>query len=177
MSICEIFPDDPTCAVAEPEPVAADPTVEDADVVEEEGEADVEEVVEEGEDDAEPEMKVDNSEAAAKAIADWENIKDMKAYAGYSPFMAYLSWASIVAMWATKSGLDAFRFRSKSTYYDFAKIGDDTNYYKLGDQVRLYSGLAIGGILTITSLLSAFGIAQNFNGLTWMYLIIGDSFI
>ena len=42
-------------------------------------------------------------------------------------------------------------------FYDIGKIGDDMNYWKLGDQIRLYSGLGIGGALTLTSLLATVG--------------------
>lgn len=172
MSICEIFPNDPSCAVEEPEVIA--PVDEPTDVVE-----DGEEVVEEGdaeegaaeEEDAEPEMKVDNSAAASKAVADWTAVKDMSRMAMMDgPLMVNLAYFSVAASWAVDGALSAFRYRSFTDFYKNAKIGDGTNYWELSDMLRNYGGLAIGGVLSITSLMAAFGIAVPINGQAWMWL-------
>ena len=128
--ICEIFPEDPSCAVEEVEPEVVEEVVEEA-----EGEVE-EEVAEEGEGeeeeaDAEPEMKVDNSEAAAKAVADWTGVKDMMSMADMNPMMANLSMAATTTIWMLHGALEAFRYRSKSTYYDAAEIDGGTNWYKI----------------------------------------------
>ena len=127
--ICEIFPEDPSCAVEEVEPEVVEEVVEEA-----EGEVE-EEVAEEGEGeeeaDAEPEMKVDNSEAAAKAVADWSSLKDMSSMADMNPMMANLSMAATTTIWMLHGALEAFRYRSKSTFYDLSEIDGGTNWYKI----------------------------------------------
>ena len=133
--ICDIFPEDPSCAIEEPvaEPVVDEPTVEEEVVV---GGVEEEEGVGEGEGeegDAEPEMKADFSETAMKAVSDWNAVKDMSSFADLSPMMGSLGWAGAAATWASYCAMHAFRYRSASTFYDFGKIGDDTNYYKLSD--------------------------------------------
>ena len=174
MSICEIFPDDPTCAVAPvEEPVVAPVDTEEAPVEEAAEDAGME--GEEGaEEDAEPMEKGDSSAEAATAVADWNKLVDMSAFAELSPAMANLGMAGAAACFAANSALKAFRYNSVSTFYDGFKIGDDTNWYKLADQLGNYSAIAIGGILTLTSLMAAAGIAVGVNGLAWMYLMIGE---
>jgi hypothetical protein len=167
--ICEIFPEDPSCAVEEP--VVEEPVVEeeaaDGEVEEEGAEDDAEEG--EGEEvDAEPEAKKDFGEAAATAVADWNRVKDMSGLAMLSPLMANLEFLAAAAMWAGSSAMMAFRYRSASTYYDSALYTGDTNYWKLGDQMRLFGGLAIGGLLAVTQLLATLGIAVGLNGTVWM---------
>lgn len=176
MSICEIFPDDPTCAVAPvEEPVVAPVDTEEAPVEEAAEDAGME--GEEGaEEDAEPMEKGDSSAEAATAVADWNKLVDMSAFAELSPAMANLGMAGAAACFAANSALKAFRYNSVSTFYDGFKIGDDTNWYKLADQLGNYSAIAIGGILTLTSLMAAAGIAQGVNGLAWMYLTIAEMF-
>merc|ERR1711971_1063053 len=63
--------------------------------------------------------------------------------------------------------MDAFRYRSKSDYYDGAKIGTDTNWWKSSDMIRLWGGIALGGTLFVTQLLATFGIAVNLNAMIW----------
>merc|ERR1712045_519538 len=64
--------------------------------------------------------------------------------------------------------MEAFRYRSASTYYDAGKVGTDgTNWWKTTDQIRNYSSLAIGGILALTSLASAFGGQTLLNAQAW----------
>ena len=75
--ICEIFPEDPSCAT---EKFVETPIIDETPAEEE-----VDEVIDEAEDeegeaeegDAEPEMKTDFSASAATAVTDWNNIKDM----------------------------------------------------------------------------------------------------
>ena len=168
--ICEIFPEDPSCAVEEPvveEPVVDEETA-DGEVEEEEvAEGDAEEG--EGEEvDAEPEAKKDFGEAAATAVADWNRVKDMSGLAMLSPLMANLEFLGVAAMWAGSSAMMAFRYRSDSKFYDAPLYTGDTNYWKLGDQMRLFGGLAIGGLLAVTQLLATLGIAVGLNGTVWM---------
>ena len=175
MSICEIFPDDASCAVAEA-PVEEAPVAADTEeVVVEEAAEDAGMEGEEGaEEDAEPMEKMDSHCQAKTAVGDWNKVIDMSTFADLSPAMANLGRAGAAAMFAGHSALKAFRYNSASTFYDGFKIGDDTNWYKLADQVGNYSAIAIGGILTLTSLMAAAGIAVGVNGLAWMYLMIGE---
>ena len=170
--ICEIFPEDPSCAVEEP--VVEEPVVEETEEVADEGEGE-EEVAEEGdaeegegEADAEPAAKKDFGEAAATAVADWNRVKDMSGLAMLSPFMANLEFLGVASMWAIGSAMNAFRYRSDSKFYDAPLYTGDTNYWKLGDQMRLFGGLAIGGLLAVTQLLATLGIAVGLNGTVWM---------
>jgi hypothetical protein len=75
----------------------------------------------------------------------------------------------LVAMWnVIYAGSYAFRYRSKASYYDIGKLGDNSsNRYKLSDQIRLYGTLAIFVPISITQLLSMFGIATGINMLAW----------
>lgn len=169
--ICEIFPSDPVCAVAAP--------VEEAPVAVEDGATDEVEEVEEGaeegaeegeEMDAEPEVKMEYGAAAATAVADWNRVFDMANFSMMSPMMSNVTFFGVAASWAAYSALEAFRYRSASTYYDSAKILDTDEYYKLSDTVKFYGGLAVGGILAVTQLLAIFGIAVPLNATVWMYL-------
>ena len=178
--ICEIFPDDESCKVDDT-PVD-DPVVDDEvnDDEVEDGDADEEIADEEGDEgdegeaEGEPEIKASYSDAAAKAVSDWQMVKDMSEFAKISPMAAWLEMTAVAAGWTTYSALEAFRYRSSSTYYDFAKIGSDTNWYKTSDQVRLYGGVALGGLMTIAGLMGAFGISHYNAGLTWMWAVIAS---
>jgi len=86
--------------------------------------------------------------------------------------MSHLSWSAAAGMFAFDSALTAFRYRSAAKYYDGAKIGDDTNWYKLTDMIRNYAGVAVGGIISLSSLMAAFGIAKESNSLIWMVAIV-----
>ena len=162
--ICDIFPDEPQCQVEEPEPA---PEPED-DVVEDEDDGAEEEAPAE-EEDAEPAEKVDYSEAAATAVASWTAVKEMSSFAMLSPMKGNVTLLMVALGGAMYSALEAFRYRSASTYYDFAKIDTDSNLYKTSDTIRLYGGVAIGGLLTVTSLMAVLGISPLLNGMAWMY--------
>lgn len=86
-----------------------------------------------------------------------------------SPTMGNVTLLMVALGTAMGSALEALRYRSASTYYDFAKIDTDSNLYKTSDSVRLYGGLAIGGLLTVTSLMAVLGISPLLNGMAWMY--------
>ena len=116
-------------------------------------------------------IRYSDNEVVQKAVSDWQMVKDMSEFAGYNPMISSLILAGSSLSWASYCGLNAFRYKSASTYYDFAKIGDDTNYYKLSDQIYNYAGVALGGTLTLTSLLAAFGIAADINGYAWWWIL------
>jgi len=178
--ICEIFPDDPSCEVPEEDTTATG----GADVEEEEQQ---EEVVEGGDDDeaeegdgeeaeeeAAPAAKVDNSAAAADAVSKWTMVKDMAAMAELDPTAGNMGLFGAALGWTVYSALEAFRYRSASTYYDGGKIGDDTNYWKLSEQIRLFGGLGLGGLLTVTSLMALVGGGAVMNVQMWeLAMMIG----
>jgi len=68
--------------------------------------------------------------------------------------------------------LDLFRYQSATTYWDVtdATFGAGaTNWWKLYNQIGMYGALSIGAILTITQLLSMFGVAAEVNVMIWGY--------
>ena len=118
-----------------------------------------------------PGMKYSSNAAVQKAVSDWQMVKDMSEFASYNPMASNLILAGASFSWASYCGLNAFRYRSASTYYSFAEIGSDTNYYKLSDQIYNYGGIVLGGTLTLTSLLAALGIAGEINGYAWYWIL------
>ena len=181
-SLCDIFPDDPSCAPAEPEPTPEPEPVEPVD--DGEGEADVEdEPAEEegGEEEAAeeeaPAAKTDYSQAAKDAVGAWWFVKSVSSYAMLNPMQAHIM-LGIEMLNVMQSGLmEGLFYRSESIYYDGYKISGKTEYYKLMDQVRNYGYLAVGGTLGVTSLLAAFGIANGLNSMLWMFLGLGGMLV
>ena len=58
--------------------------------------------------------------------------------------------------------LEAFRFRSLSTYYEYGKLGsNETNYWELGNTIYLYGGIVIWSLAAVTSILEFFVGAAN----------------
>merc|ERR1712079_660989 len=77
------------------------------------------------------------------------------------------------------AGLELFRYRSASTYYDDGNISS-TNWWKLANLIEGYASLSIAGILTISQLLSMFGVGASVNMMLWAgydaaYVICQDS--
>ena len=66
-------------------------------------------------------------------------------------------------------GFDFYRYHSATTYYD---IGDTVltsgNTWKWADRILTFGGMSIGEILTVTQILSMFGIATDINVFLWM---------
>ena len=76
------------------------------------------------------------------------------------------------------SALSAFRYRSDSAYYNFSSIGDDTNWFKLGDSVRLYGGLVIGLTLSATSVMTLLDPAYLGLSLTfWKFMLVFNAIV
>lgn len=167
--ICEIFPDDPSCVVEE----VAEPVVEEEAAAEEVVEGgDEEEGAEEGaeeeaEEEAAPAAKMDHGAAAGEAVAKWTWVKDMASMAELDPAAGNMGLFGAALGWTVYSALEAFRYRSNSKYYDGGKIGDDTNYWKLSEQIRLFGGLGLGGLLTVTSLMALVGGGAVMNVQMW----------
>jgi len=163
MSLCDIFPDDPSCAAPEPEPQPEPETPTEEEPVEEEGGE---------EEEGEPEGEVTEVEKrvfdAILEVTKWSHLKQLSMFAGLSPFMSNLGYTMVAGAMAGGYAMDAFRYRSASDYYDGAKADSFTNWWKTSDMIRLYGGVALGATLFVTSLLATFGIAVPLNGLIWM---------
>jgi hypothetical protein len=184
-SLCDIFPDDPSCAAAEPEPVAEPETTTDPvdtseggeEVTDEAGEGEGEGEGEGAEEEAAPAAKTDFSQAAEDAVGAWWFVKSMSSYAMLNPMEAHIM-LGLEMLYLMQSGLmEGLFYRSEDKYYDGFKISGKTEYYKLMDQMRNWGYLIVGGTLGVTSLLAAFGIANGINSLLWMFLGLGGMLI
>merc|ERR1711920_379752 len=68
------------------------------------------------------------------------------------------------------AGLELFRYRSSSTYYDDADtIGMSQNWWKYANLAEQWTALVLGGVLTISQLLSMFGVGASVNMMMWGY--------
>merc|ERR1712037_792582 len=68
--------------------------------------------------------------------------------------------------------LDLFRYTNGESYWEVTDTdfgAGKTNWWKLYNQIGMYGTLSIGAILTITQLLSMFGIAAEVNVMLWGY--------
>ena len=65
------------------------------------------------------------------------------------------------------AALNKFRYKSKSTYWDAARTGTNTNYNKLSDNIYQFGVLGVMGTATLTQLLSMIGIAVPINMMVW----------
>jgi len=194
MSLCEIFPDDPSCPGVDPTPDQGDVDGGDdqgVDNVNDDGDSDMvdddagtdgddqgmkKEMMEEEKSSA---MKEGHGEgkyamAAETAVEQWERVSDLKSFAGLSPLMDHLKLFMVASSWAAGSALLAFRYRSDSKFYHAGKIGSDTNWWQLADQVRLYGGLSVGSVLAVTSLMAMFGISNSLNMMAWRFFGLGS---
>lgn len=179
-ALCDVFPDDPSCAAPEPEP---QPEPEDPidDTQDDPVDDDAGEDAGEGEEDAEPEEKMSGDERrfwdVLPAVAEWSNVKDLSTLAMLSPMTAHLTYGGVATGFALSGFFEGLRYRKDVTisgvkfeYYTSGKVNNGTNWWKLSDQIRNFSYLGIGGVLALTSLMAAFGIATGINALAWMYL-------
>ena len=82
---------------------------------------------------------------------DEEDLMDMLAVA-----LFFLAFGNAVYL-----SLEAFRFRSLSTYYEYGKLGsNETNYWELGNTIYLYGGIVIWSVAAVTSIMELFGSAN-----------------
>ena len=69
----------------------------------------------------------------------------------YMPSKNNAGFLFVAAFYVYYALMQVTRYRSKSTFYDIGKLGDNsTNYWKLSDQVRLYGMLGIFGTALVT---------------------------
>jgi len=158
MSFCDFVPDDPSCAPAPvPEPVPVDPVdpVEPVDPV----------------DPVEPTEPTDPVEPKPEVDVDGEKAE------GDDKMSSEAMWGNIGFLMVAIShvvhpALDMFRYTSGATYWDVTDTtfgAGATNWWKLYNQIGQYGMLSVGAILTITQLLSMFGIAAEVNVMLWGY--------
>jgi len=184
---CDIFPEDPSCAVEEtPEPTNTDDTTTDTTNVDdgETGSGDADGDNEEA--DAEGEMMEEMEEEMMEKMEkmDWDMTPSqmwMKAgklmeFTSINPLMGELTYLMVAIGVTTKYALDLFRYNSASNddddYYDNFLTGDkpdSTNWYKTGELIQKYTWLGVFGIAAITQILAGLGIAPFVNMLVWGY--------
>jgi len=111
------------------------------------------------------------------AVTAWNRVKDLSTFQMLNPMGANLAYFGVAATFAMSGALMAFRYRAEYKVsgttvkpYDAGKIGSNTNYWQLADQIRNFSYLGIGGVLALTSLMATFGVAVGLNAQAWMWL-------
>ena len=75
------------------------------------------------------------------------------------------------AMWVTaNSAFQLFRYRSDENFYGYGvSISSDSNRWEFANNVKNWPLLVLGGVTTLTQILSMFGIANEINLLVWMF--------
>merc|ERR1712156_1025353 len=200
MSLCDIFPDDPSCAEeVDPNPVDVDNgDGDDEEDIDEEviddGEAggveddDEGKAVEEQEGDLNQNEMMDGklAKAAMEAVKAWQGVKSLKSFAELSPMLDHLKLVMVAGSWAASGAMMALRYRSESSFYDSGKIGvaNSVNmmaweYLGLGSMLL---SVAIG-VIRFMGYDAAYGHSQSSdatkkaNGSTTMNAILEDSLV
>merc|ERR1719266_1274793 len=86
---------------------------------------------------------------------------------GHNPMMGNLTYLHVAMGSAIHAALELFVWHEDDYYDDGEVLGTNTREY-LG-MLSHYSHLGIWSILTITQLLSMFGITGEINLMAWMY--------
>jgi len=157
MSFCDFVPDDPSCA---PEPTPVEPTpVEPVDPVD--PVVPVEPV------DPEPVDPVEPVEPKPEAGGDGEVAEGDDKMASEAMW-GNLAFLGVAVMHVVHPALEMFRYRSDADYYVLGDTAwDGTNWWSLYNMIAQYGLLAAGSVLTITQLLSMFGVAVETNVMLW----------
>merc|ERR1712038_6340 len=97
-------------------------------------------------------------------IDDYEDLMEMK---GHNPMMGNLTYLHVAMGSAIHAALELFVWHDEDHYTE----GDvlSTNTWEYLGQLNHYSHLGIMSILTVTQLLSMFGILGEINIMAWMY--------
>merc|ERR1711983_768050 len=149
MSFCDFVPDDPSCATPEPvEPTPVEPEPVDP-VVPVEPVDPVEPVEPKPETGGDGEVAEGDDKMASEAM--WGN----------------LAFLGVAVMHVVTPALEMFRYRSDDDYYLLGDTAFSTNWWSLYNMISQYGLLAAGSVLTITQLLSMFGIAVETNVMLW----------
>ena len=112
---------------------------------------------------------------ANEAVAAWHAIKELSGLAMANPMMSHITMSMTAGAFALSGFLEGFRYRTDITvsgttykYYDtLGKVNNGTNWWETSQMVRNFGYLGVGGVLMLTSLLAAFGIATNLNLMMW----------
>ena len=182
---CDIFPEDPTCAVEEEEVVVDDVVVDeetntgDAEEGDNE-EADAEEMDEEMEEMEEDMMeKMEKMDWNMKPSEMWMKAGELMRFASIDPFMGEITYLMVAIGVTTSTALDLFRYKKADSdeyksmqagdkdSYDAKGVWTGTNWAKTGDLITKYTFLAVFGIASITQILAGLGIAPFVNMLVW----------
>ena len=85
----------------------------------------------------------------------------------YHMFEAQLGFLGMSGGLFAMTALKKFRYTSKSTYWDNAKTGTDTNYNKLSDDIFAYGTMALMAIAFLSQAASLAGIGAATNLMVW----------
>ena len=97
---------------------------------------------------------------------------DLMKFASIDPFMGEITYLLVAIGMATHTGLDLFRYKSDSNYYDdyqAAAVATDTNWFKIGDAIKKWAYFIIYSIAAVTQILTGLGIATPINMLVWVW--------
>ena len=84
-------------------------------------------------------------------IALYQKYVSMLKIVNYSPLTANLVFLGVAANYTIFAALQAFRYRTKSGFYDAGELGGKaTNWWRISDSVRLYGMLGIFGLAFLT---------------------------
>jgi len=190
---CDIFPEDPTCAVEEEEVVVEDEeevVIDDEETADAEGddeEADAEGDMDEMKEEMEEEMmeKMEKMDWDMTPSQMWMKAGELMQFASIDPFMGQITYLMVAIGVSTHTALDLFRYRQADSdaakdYYKNSRTGPDsdwsatgefegTNWYKIGDLLMKYTNLAVFGVAAITQILAGLGIAPGINMLVWIW--------
>ena len=97
-------------------------------------------------------------------IDDYEDMMEMM---GHNPMMGNLTYLHVAMGSAIHAALELFVWH-EDDYYDNGEVLS-TNTWEYMGMLSHYSHLGIWSILTITQLLSMFGIIGEINLMAWMY--------
>jgi len=190
---CDIFPEDPTCAVEEEEVVVEDEeevVIDDEETADAEGddeEADAEGDMDEMKEEMEEEMmeKMEKMDWDMTPSQMWMKAGDLMKFASIDPFMGQITYLMVAIGVTTHTALDLFRYMQADS--DFAKdpysvyvtgadsdwtaagVYDGTNWFKTGDLIAKYTNVAVFGVAALTQILAGFGIASDINMLVWWW--------
>ena len=89
-----------------------------------------------------------------------------------NPLLGNLTYFHVALAGLIEASLATFRYHDENENDAGEVMG--TNLWKLTAEVHHYSEIAFLGILTITQLLSMFGIAGEINIMAWMYIEMAE---
>mmetsp|Transcript_42192 Transcript_42192/g.55587 ORF Transcript_42192/g.55587 Transcript_42192/m.55587 type:complete len:334 (-) Transcript_42192:325-1326(-) len=175
MSLCDIFPDDPSCTAGPPDdtPVDDTPTKDpvtdgdegEDDVEDGDGEEPVDEEGEEGEGDAEAEGKMDGDK---DGWADRQaTLRETSEYAWKDPTGAQIAYFVTALSTSLDIAIAMFKHHEDGEFKAGEIKKGDTNFWELGHVLGHYASLIIMGGAACTQLLTIFGIAPEINYLVW----------